>query len=100
MATIKQVEDAIFRREGFRVKLEPLGGRATLPPYDHEYMASNRWTLVQWQHVRLAPYVPFIRSAEVFRGNGKRAATTMRLGNLRDSYFLEHCAQEQAQAET
>jgi hypothetical protein len=97
MATIKQVEDAIFKREGFRVKLTPLGLKAALPPYEHEYMCSNRWTVSEWQSVRLAPYVSLLRSAEVLRGDGKRSTTTMRLGNLRDTYFNAFCGDELAE---
>jgi hypothetical protein len=97
MATIKQVEEAIFNREGFRVTLTPLGARTALPAYQHEYMCSNRWTVSEWQSVRLAPYVAYLRSAEVFRGDGKRSTTTMRLGALRDTYFKAFCEEEQAQ---
>ncbi len=95
MATIKQVEEAIFNREGFRVKLTPLGAKAsTLPPYDYEYMASNKWKLTDWRMSRMARYIPFLRSLEVFRGDGTRTVSDMRLDNLRDSYFKEFCEDE------
>ncbi len=95
MATIKQVEDAIFNREGFRVKLTPLGAKAgALPPYDYEYMASNKWKLTEWRMSRMARYIPFLRSLEVFRGDGTRTVSDMRLDNLRDSYFKEFCQDE------
>ena len=95
MATIKQVEDAIFNREGFRVKLTPLGAKAgALPPYDYEYMASNKWKLTDWRMSRMTRYIPYLRSLEVFRGDGTRTVADMRLDNLRDSYFKEFCQDE------
>jgi hypothetical protein len=99
LATIKQVEDAIFAKEGFRVKLTPLDAKSkTLPAYDYEYMASNKWKLTDWQMTRMARYVPFIRSIEIYRGDGRRTLTDMRLGNLRDTYFDEYCADERVEA--
>ncbi len=95
MATIRQIEEAIFLREGFRVKIEPLDAKAkTLPPYDYSYMAFNKWKLTQWQTVRLAKYVPFLRSVTVLRPDGRRTASDMQVGNLRDAYFKELCADE------
>ncbi|HEV7178602.1 MAG TPA: hypothetical protein VGN11_01925 [Candidatus Baltobacteraceae bacterium] len=97
MATIKQVEDAIFNREGFRVKLTALSAKTgSLPPYDYEYMASNKWKLTDWRMSRLARYVPYLRSLEVFRGDGSRTVSDMRLGNLRDTYFNAFCGDEAA----
>lgn len=97
MATIKQVEDAIFNREGFRVKLTPLTAKAgPLPAYDYEYMASNKWKLTDWRMSRMARYIPYLRSLEVFRGDGTRTVSDMRLDNLRDSYFKEFCSDEAA----
>ena len=95
MATIKQVEDAIFAREGFRVKLEPLDPKIkSIPAYDHDYMAYNKWKLTEWQMVRLAPYVAHLRSVTVLRPDGARTVSDMQIGNLRDAYFKELCAGE------
>ena len=95
MATIKQVEDAIFNREGFRVKLTPLNGKAgSLPPYDYEYMASNKWKLTEWRMSRLARYIPHLRSVDVLRPDGSRTLSDLRIGNLRDAYFNEFCRDE------
>lgn len=100
MATIKQIEDAIFNREGFRVKLTPLAAKpGALPPYDYEYMASNKWKLTDWRMSRLARYIPYLRSVEVFRGDGTRTVSDMRLDNLRESYFKEFCSDEIAALE-
>ena len=99
MPTLKQVEDQIFAREGFRVKLTPLDAKNNakgLPAYDYEYMASNKWKVSEWQTVRLARYVPFARGVEVYRGDEKRAKPDMRLGNLRDTYFNAFCSDEAA----
>lgn len=93
MASIKQVEEAIFEKEGFRVKLAPLDGKKSvaLPPYDYEYMASNKWKLTDWRMVRMARYIPFLKSMDIFRGDGAKTTTDMRLGNLRDTYFNAFC---------
>ena len=96
MATLQQVEEAIFQTEGFRVKLVPFEGvKGPLPAYDHTYMAPNKWKLSEWQSVRLAPYVPYIRSIEVLRGDEQRAKPDVRLGNLRDTYFAQFCSDEE-----
>jgi hypothetical protein len=91
MASIEQVERAIFEKEGFRVKLTPLVEQKTLelPAYDYKYMSSNKWKLTQWRMERLARYIPFIKACDVFRGDGKKCTTDMRLDNLRDTYFGE-----------
>jgi hypothetical protein len=99
MPSIKQVEQQIFAKEGFRVTLTALDPKTkSLPAYDYEYMASNRWTLNDWQASRMARYVPYARSVEVFRGTGERAKTTTRLSALRDTYFAAFCAEELAAA--
>jgi hypothetical protein len=91
MASIEQVERAIFEKEGFRVKLTPLVEQKTLelPTYDFKYMASNKWKINDWRMARLERYIPFIKSCDVFRGDGKKCSTDMRLDNLRDTYFSE-----------
>ncbi|HET9030450.1 MAG TPA: hypothetical protein VFN49_09745 [Candidatus Aquilonibacter sp.] len=101
MASLKQVEDAIFAIEGFRVKLTPLDGKkGALPAYDYEYMASNKWKLTEWRMVRMARYIPFVKSADVFRGDGSKTTSDMRLGNLRDTYFNEFCKDDIAQLQS
>ena len=93
MASLKQVEEAIFEKEGFRIKLTPLDGKKStaLPAYDYEYMASNKWKLTDWRMVRMARYIPFLRAIDVFRGDGSKTTSDMQLGNLRDTYFVEFC---------
>jgi hypothetical protein len=88
MATKKQVEDAIFQREGFQVELEPFDGKkASLPPYDWSAMAPQRWRISDWKNARLEPYRLLIKGVKVFRGDGTPVARDMQLGNLRDTYY-------------
>jgi hypothetical protein len=88
MATKKQVEDAIFQREGFQVELEPFDGKkASLPPYDWSAMAPQRWRISDWKNSRLEPYRLSIKGVKVFRGDGTPVARDMQLGNLRDTYY-------------
>jgi hypothetical protein len=96
LASIKQVEDQIFEKEGFRVKLTPLVAKKSLalPPYDYEYMASNKWKLTDWRMNRMKRYIPFLKSVDVFRGNGTKTVSDMRLGHLRDTYFDEFCGDD------
>jgi hypothetical protein len=95
MATIRQLEESIFSKEGFRVTLEPLPGASkNLPPYEVEYPAYNRWKVHDWQAVRMQKYIPFLKSVSVLRPNGSRAPSTARIGNLRNAYFEQLCAPE------
>lgn len=88
MATKKQVEDAIFQREGFQVEFEPFEGKkATLPPYDWSVMAPQRWHISDWKNARLEPYRMLIKGVKIFRGDGTPVARDMQLGNLRDTYY-------------
>lgn len=88
MATKKQVEDAIFQREGFRVELEPFNGKKTsLPTYDWNAMAPQRWHLSDWKNARLEPYRLLVRGVNVYRGDGTPVTRDMQLGNLRDTYY-------------
>src|SRR5205823_761202 len=88
MPSLKQLEERIFQKEGFRVRFTPLNEKTkTYPEYGYEVMASNRWKVSDWRMERLEAYVPLMRSVEVLRGDGKLAKTDMRLGNLRDTYF-------------
>ena len=71
MATKKQVEDAIFEREGFRVELELLDGKkSSLPPYDWSVMAPQRWKISDWKNARLEAYRLLVKSATIYRGDG------------------------------
>ena len=75
MATRKQVEDAIFAREGFRVELEPFEGKKSpLPAYEFTAMAPQRWRISEWKNERLQPYRLLIKAVVVYRGDGTRAA--------------------------
>jgi len=88
MASKKQVEDAIFGREGFRVELEPFNGKkASLPPYEWTVMAPQRWHVSDWKNTRLEPYRMLVKGAVVYRGDGTPVARDMQLGNLRDTYY-------------
>lgn len=88
MATIAAVERQIAEREGFRVKLTPLGERTkSIPDYGFTVMAPQRWKLSEWKTERLADYIPLIREITIFRGDGEPVRRDMQLGNLRDSYY-------------
>lgn len=87
MATKKQIEDAIFEREGFRVELDLLEGKkGALPAYDYRTMAPQRWKVSEWKNERLAAYRMLVKAATVLRGDGTHAKD-VQLGNLRDSYY-------------
>lgn len=88
MATKKQLEEAIFQIEGFRVELEALdGARGVLQAYDWRVMAPQRWHISDWKNARLKHYRTAIRSATVLRGDGSPVTRDMQLGNLRDTYY-------------
>lgn len=88
MATKKQVEDAIFQREGFRVELEPFDAKkSSLPAYDWRAMSPQRWRISDWKNTRLEPYRLLIKGVTVYRGDGKPVARDLQLGNLRDTYY-------------
>ncbi|HET7813411.1 MAG TPA: hypothetical protein VFL13_03480 [Candidatus Baltobacteraceae bacterium] len=87
MATKKQVEDAIFAREGFRVELELLEGKkSALPAYEFSVMAPQRWKVSDWKNERLAAYRMLVKNATVLRGDGTHAKD-LQLGKLRDTYY-------------
>jgi hypothetical protein len=86
--TLDEVQEQIFQREGFRVSFVPLGGTDhPLPPYDYPVMAPNGWHLSDWRRVRLRPYVVLFKDVFVYRGDGTRVTTDLKLGHLRDSYY-------------
>lgn len=88
MATKKQVEEAIFQREGFQVELELFEGKKTvLPPYDWSLMAPQRWRISDWKNARLEGYRLLVRGITVFRGDRSPVTRDMQLGNLRDTYY-------------
>ena len=88
MATKKQVEEAIFQREGFQVELELFEGKKTvLPPYDWSVMAPQRWRISDWKNARLEGYRLLVRGITVFRGDSSPVTRDMQLGNLRDTYY-------------
>lgn len=88
MPSIAAVEKEIFEREGFRVRLTPLGDKTkTIPAYDFTAMAPQRWKISDWKNERLANYVTLIRDVTVFSGDGERVRRDMQLGNLRDTYY-------------
>jgi hypothetical protein len=88
MPSLKQIEQQVFAREGFRVSLEPLDPKTkSYPAYEYSVMASNKWRISDWKTVRMAPYIALLRGLVAYRGDGKAVKTDMRLGNLRDTYF-------------
>ena len=88
MASKKQVEDQIFAKEGFYVRLHLLDGAPKqLPEYRYDFMASNKWKLSDWKNERLKPYWTLVKSVDVYKGDDTVVKTDMKLGNLRDSYF-------------
>jgi hypothetical protein len=88
MASKKQVEDAIFEREGFKVDLELFEGKkSALPAYEWSVMAPQRWKLSDWKNARLEAYRLLVKGATVYRGDGKPVPRDMQLGNLRDTYY-------------
>jgi hypothetical protein len=88
MATKKQVEEAIFEREGFRVELEPFEAKkSALPAYEWSVMAPQRWKISDWKNARLEAYRLAVKGITVYRGDGSPVSRDMQLGNLRDSYY-------------
>lgn len=88
MASKKQVEDAIFQREGFRVELELFEGKkSSLPAYEWSVMAPQHWKISDWKNTRLEPYRLLVKGIAVYRGDGTLVPRDMQLGNLRDTYY-------------
>lgn len=88
MASKKQVEDAIFEREGFKIEFELFEGKkSALPPYEWSVMAPQRWKISDWKNTRLEPYRLLVKSATIYRGDGSPIPRDMQLGNLRDTYY-------------
>lgn len=87
MASKALVEKQIFEREGFRVTLELFEKRASLPPYDFDVMAPQRWRISDWKNARLESSRLIVRGATVYRGDGSAVPRDMPLGNLRDTYY-------------
>ena len=88
MATKKQVEDAIFAREGFKVQLDVFEAKKSpLPAYDWPVMAPQRWRISDWKNGRLEPYRLLVKHLTVYRGDGSAVTRDMQLGNLRDTYY-------------
>jgi hypothetical protein len=88
MASKEQVQEAIFKREGFRVALELLDEkRRALPPYEYPVMAPQRWKVSDWKNARLEAYRLLVKSAMIYRGDGSAIPRDLQLGNLRDTYY-------------
>lgn len=97
MPTVKALEDQIFQKEGFKVKLTPFDAKLKdVDPYGYDYMASNKWRLSDWKRERLTGYLQTFKAIEVFRGDGSHVKSDIRLGNLRDSYFDAHYGEDDA----
>lgn len=88
MATKAQVEDAILKREGFRVELELFDRKQrNLPAYEYAIMAPQRWKVSDWKNARLSAYVLLVKDAKIYRGDGSLIPRDLQLGNLRDTYY-------------
>lgn len=87
MPTKKQVEEAIFALEGFRVELDLFDPKRSLPEYEWRVMAPQRWKISDWKNERLSAYRTLAKGLTVFRGDGSPVPRDMQLGNLRDSYY-------------
>ncbi len=87
MATKKQVEEAIFALEGFRVEFDLLDPKRSLPEYEWRAMAPQRWKISEWKNERLAAYRLLAKGLTVYRGDGSPVPRDMQLGNLRDGYY-------------
>jgi len=91
MASKKQVEEAIFALEGFRVEFELLDPKRALPDYEWRVMAPQRWKISDWKNERLENYRMLAKGLIVYRGDGSAVLRDMQLGNLRDGYYeAEH----------
>lgn len=106
MASKKQVEDAIFQLEGFKVSLELFEAKkSSLPAYEWSVMAPQRWKISDWKNARLEPYRLLVKGATVYRGDGSPVPRDMQLGNLRDTYYeaeygpIKTAASEDAESE-
>lgn len=89
MATVSTLQDQIFKLEGFKVTFERLdGSKAPIPDYDYPVMAPNTWKISDWKTVRLAAYVMLFKSVTIYRGDGSALRTDVKLGHLRDSYYI------------
>jgi hypothetical protein len=86
MASKKQVEEAIFALEGFRVEFDLLDPKRSLPEYEWRAMAPQRWKISDWKNERLAAYRLLAKGLTVYRGDGSPVPRDMQLGNLRDGY--------------
>ncbi|MDP9017614.1 MAG: hypothetical protein M3N19_04775 [Candidatus Eremiobacteraeota bacterium] len=91
MATKKHVEDAIFTKEGFYVRMHLLDPKTkSLPEYAFEFMASNKWKISDWKNERLKAYWTLVKSIDVYRGDDTIVKSDLKLAGLRDSYFDAH----------
>ena len=87
MATVTELQDQIFAREGFRVSFERVGAPLDVPPYEYAVMAPTTWRISDWKNERLAAYVGMLRGVTILRGDGAPAKRDVRLGYLRDTYY-------------
>jgi hypothetical protein len=88
MPTKDQVQKAIFQREGFRVELELFDPKQrSLPAYEYDVMAPQRWKVSDWKNARLDAYRLLVKGATIYRGDGTPIPRDLQLGNLRDTYY-------------
>jgi hypothetical protein len=92
MATVRSVQNKIWRVEGFRLSFLHANGRNVndnrrgIPAYPFLRQARNSWTVRGWQDNRFLPTYPGFRVA-VYDSSGRRVNGNTLLGNLRDTYL-------------
>jgi ribosomal protein L34 len=90
--TINQLENLIFRVEGFQVRILHLNGRdvrsdkRNLPRYPFERMRKNASSVREWKTERFCRAYPGF-DAEVLHTDGRRAHGRTRLSTVRDTYL-------------
>jgi hypothetical protein len=50
-------------------------------------MAPNGWHVSDWRRVRLQPHIVLFQDVFVYRGDGARIGSDLKLGHLRDTYY-------------
>lgn len=87
--SIRQLQQQIFDCEGFRVSFERLGAsRDELAPYGFAVMAPQSWKVSDWKRKRLGAYLLAFSGVTVYAGDDTPIKSDVKLGRLRDTYYL------------
>ena len=93
MSTVKAFESAVFRTEGFRIRIRhgrdnrDVRSDHRLPAtYRYERRARGQWTVTDFIQKRLQPTLPGYR-VEVVTPRGRRVNGKTLLHNVRDEYL-------------